>query len=1199
MQRKGKQLFAALAFLLPTLTAHAQQWTVIELPGNISELPQLIQDRFGCTWQELAEKQNITHLKLTGQDFASSYDSNGKNALHQLAVKAQVIDLSEVTANPNLAFYTQYFRGIDPHNVIEYLNTRDLDSLRRFIYPKTLHHLGVGLSGCDQLTEVVWPDSIIELSASMFYNCKALQKMDIPTTVRELSRQCFRDCPKLESVTFHAGDMERIGEEAFRSCPLLKRIAIPEGVQYIGPRCFLSCESLTDVSLPSTLTTIDYDAFAQCKALQRIVLPVHLESIGDGAFSTCEKLTDVILNEGLKAIGNNAFNSCTMLNSISIPESVTTIGSSAFRYAALEEFTMPDGVTSLGEYAFSDCAQLRRMHLSRGLTAIPARCFSDCQALEEVNIPQRVKRIEHDAFVRCYMLPSPQLPEGLTHLDDYVFWDTRFEHITLPTTLQIIGKQCFRYSRLRSIDVPQGVTQIGSGAFMNCDSLRTATLHEGLLYLLSEAFRDCKLLQDVALPNSIRVLGEWVFNNNQSKKSYVQPPLINVVPNHICCNCINMTSVTLHDRVTRIDGNAFDSCKKLTHIDLPEGLTEIGSWAFLNCPLTEITIPSTVRYIRDRAFNGGDYSRVVVPEGVENIEDRAFYSQKLRYVDFPSTVALLGSWAFQGDGPACDSIIVRNQLPPRSLGGLYRNALGGALYVPPGSVEAYKKDGGFSGFNNILPLTGYTSPTITVATTCSTDSTWFPVVNNADMTLWSTGYYGDSFLAGHLHVGSNVTWPLNHLRIDYCQPWMGYDWRKKYFTGTLINEGTMSARSMEMNIKVDGYDRWFFFTPVADMPMSTFSCRNPRIPYVVRTFNGAQRAAGNHNDVWQNVADNDILRAGRGYILRYTCEARQTGHESYSFVDNDAIFHIESADPLRSLVLESGDVTIPLEEYRGEFPHNEGWNFVGNPFMAYFDIQHLESDAPILMSENTTFKAYSPLDDDLVLFPLQAFLVQRSAELTAVTFHPEGRQADYNLHREATNSARSLHRAQSRRQRVVYDAVLQRHTEQGDSLQASTRIVVTPRATKAYDRGHDAPFMTMDESTPALYSRTSGLRYSLNELPPTASTVELGMHLAEAGTYTLSITVRGEASPVPHLWLKDKETGSETDLLTDSYTFNVTEPCTLNSRFVLQLSDGITAVSSVAVPQQQPQQLYDLQGRRVAHPAKGLYIKDGKKITHY
>ena len=172
--------------------------------------------------------------------------------------------------------------------------------------------------------------------------------------------------------------------------------------------------------------------------------------------------------------------------------------------------------------------------------------------------------------------------------------------------------------------------------------------------------------------------------------------------------------------------------------------------------------------------------------------------------------------------------------------------------------------------------------------------------------------------------------------------------------------------------------------------------------------------------------------------------------------------------------------TVPgcpaLLEYKSEYPHNEGWNFVANPFMSYFDIEHLDSDAPILVSDRSSFRtlqAVSPLDDDFVLKPLQAFLIQRSSTQQQVVFHPEGRQPDFPKHQEATNNARQLRRQALRQSRVRYDATLSHQSQQGDTLLARTRLVVTPRATEGYDPGQDAPFLTMDDSLTALYTAST------------------------------------------------------------------------------------------------------------------------------
>ena len=1182
--KRLKLLVAATTSWLAASMSWAQQWTEFVLPATLEEVPAKIEQQFGCTWQQLTEQHNITHLKITGQDFSNSWYSEGKQALRQLVVKARELDFSEVTANPDWAIHSNYYEGPDPFVFIEFMGLTDLDSLRRITFPKTLHVLyGTSLRNCDNLEEVVWPDNILQLNYDMFRNCKSLKQIDIPASIVELPSSCFRDCKQLTTVTLH------------------------EGLQKIGDDCFCYCDALTTIDIPKTVTDVGSSLFYACPLLASVTLPEGLPMISNSMFERCTSLTAIDIPSSVTTIGRSAFSECSALSSITLPQQVTAIGEYAFYYTSLEQFTMPDAVTSLGDYAFVGCQQLKTVHLSRALTSIPIRCFSDCQVLQEVNIPQRVTRIGHDAFVRCYQLAAPVLPEGLITLDEAAFWDTRFEQITLPSTLQNIGQQCFRYSRLTSINVPASVVSIGSGAFQDCPNLRQATLHEGLLYLLQSAFENCPLLEDVALPNSLRVLGDWVFNGNKSKKTYVQPPLINNVPSYICQNCENLTSVTLHNRITKIGNNAFCGCTQLAHIDLPEGLVTVGAWSFYNCPLTQVNIPATVRRIEDRAFNGGNYTRVVVPEGVESIAERAFLSKNLRVVDLPSTVAALGSWAFQGDGGACDSIVLRAAVPPRNWGGLYRNWLEGALYVPAQSVEAYKHNSGFSGFNTILPLTGYAIQNVVVAEPFSTDSIWFPVVPHANLTVTHNPDWNDSFHSGHLHVGNKVTWPVSHLRYDYQQPWQNYDWENQQPSATLINEGTMTAQTMELNLRFP-VGQWLYFTPPFDMKASQLTCSDPRTPYVLRTFDGAQRAAGNHDHVWADVAADATLEAGHGYILQYGTYRQQSGFENNNYdnptwkdFSDDVVFNLQSSQPLRTTALSSEPVTIPLQEYKSEYPHNEGWNFVANPFMSYFDIEHLDSDAPILVSDRSSFRtlqAVSPLDDDFVLKPLQAFLVQRSSTQQQVVFHPEGRQPDFPKHQEATNNARQLRRQALRQSRVRYDATLLHQSQQGDTLLARTRLVVTPRATEGYDPGQDAPFLTMDDSLTALYTRVNGLRYSLNEQPPTATSVPLGMYLAQAGTYTLAVSVKGTPSNA-NLRLLDRESGTITEITSQPYTFTVNEPATLNHRFLLLLGDGITDIEPVAMPTSPSEQLYDLQGRRISIPGRGLYIRGGKKYTHY
>jgi hypothetical protein len=1182
--------------LLLGAAAYAQEWTVIELPEKEADMPQLVQDLFGCSYQELPEKYNITHLRFTGTDFfATDHDTEGQEAIAALIKKAKVIDLSQIDDNEESVKWWADGRGPYPGPRRFYTETTWYlsDSLEHFIFPRKLTSISENLASCKKLKQVTWPDKVIHLAWHMFRGCESLEEMTLPDSIDGTPEGCFYNCSSLKSVTLPV--TKGIGKEAFRSCSSLEQIVIPEGVETIEEGCFLYCRSLQQVTLPSTVTEIGASAFEQCRLLKSIRLPEQLKAISSSMFNRCDSLQNVIVFDSVTSIGSNAFVGCKSLLRVDLPANLVSIGGFAFDTSGLKELDMPDGVTELGDGVFSGCEQLERVHLSRQLTAIPQLTFAGCQCLEDVNIPHRITSIGKEAFYNCQKLKKIVLQEGVTHIGTNAFLSSGLEQISLPRSLQFIASESFRYTPLRSIAIPDGVIEIGEAAFANCDSLQNATLSEGLLYLKKSAFSECSLLEDVALPTTLRVLGEWVFSGNKQKRSYTQPTLINSVPNHICSGCDSLASVTLHERVTTVGECAFENCYKLTGISLPQGLQTIGSSAFAECKLAEVNIPSSVRLIDSYAFSGGAYHSVVLPEGVESVGDRAFYSDSLRHVDFPSTIAVLGDYALQGGGPSCERIVLRAALPPRTTGTPYSIWNEDTLYVPAASVEAYRRHEVFANsFTGIEPLTDYTINNIMVSKTVSTDSVWFPVTDNANLTITYNEFDNDRYQGGHLHVGKNTAWAVNHLRYDYHYGTTYSD--EKDASATLINDGQLSVASMEMKLDFRP-NEWMFFAPPFDMKVSDLKCSDPRTPYVLRTFDGAQRAAGNHSMVWPKVDENDVLQAGHGYILQYGGYPRQTGSDSWKIQNSGISFNLQSPSPFTTSVFSADEVTIPLTDYKGEFPHNEGWNFVANPFIAYFDIRQLETDGPIIVAAKSpynTLTPISPLDDEYILPPLRAFLIQQSVTQKSITFHSEGRQDDGRVHTPFVNDSRSLRRSQLRRQRIVCDVVLQHQEERA----ATTRIVLTPRATEGYDRGQDAPFITLDGDATTLYSRTAGLRYSFNELPPTTVSVEIGMHLAEAGSYTLSMSKRGEAAfgTPDHFWLTDRETGAQTDLLSDSYTFSIEEPGTLSSRFVLQLSDGITAVPFIEALPQYTERLYDLQGRRIATPAKGVFIKGGKKI---
>ena len=114
-----------------------------------------------------------------------------------------------------------------------------------------------------------------------------------------------------------------------------------------------------------------------------------------------------VLPDGVTSIGGYAFYDCKSLTSITIPDSVTKIGDCAFRYCtSLTSITIPNSVTSIGKYAFDDCKSLTSITIPDSVTKIGDRAFMDCTSLISITIPDSVTSIGDRAFEDCTSLTS-------------------------------------------------------------------------------------------------------------------------------------------------------------------------------------------------------------------------------------------------------------------------------------------------------------------------------------------------------------------------------------------------------------------------------------------------------------------------------------------------------------------------------------------------------------------------------------------------------------------------------------------------------------------------------------------------------------------------------------------------------------------------------------------------------------------------
>lgn len=194
------------------------------------------------------------------------------------------------------------------------------------------------------------------------------------------------------------------------------------------------------------------------------------------------------------------------VTALTVPETlggvkVTAIEDQAFQGCKFTSVSLPDSITSIGDYAFYSCGELSGIVLPSSLQSIGAYSFAFCDALESISIPQGVDTVSENAFVGCNALSVVELAEGVRAIGDFAFYSCpSLSAINLPTSLETIGLGAFfNDTALVSIDVPQGVTEVGGSAFKGCSSLQRISLPASVTKIGTSAFDGISYASTIAV----------------------------------------------------------------------------------------------------------------------------------------------------------------------------------------------------------------------------------------------------------------------------------------------------------------------------------------------------------------------------------------------------------------------------------------------------------------------------------------------------------------------------------------------------------------------------------------------------------------------------------------------------------------------------------------------------------------------------
>lgn len=279
-----------------------------------------------------------------------------------------------------------------------------------------------------------------------------------------------------------------------------------------------------------------------------LTIPAELDghpvtSIGNSAFfkqNGSTFLIDVTIPEGVTDIGDNAFSWCVFLERVHLPDTLTAIGNGAFACCtSLTEINIPEGMKSIGDGAFNMCS-LNRIILPDSVESVGVNPFASCSSLQEIIISPNHPYLFLADNALCVRADRRLIsyPSGLKR-----------ENVIIPNQIEIIGKE----------------------AFQECTGIESITLPESVVCIEDNAFTFCTGLTEIILSGMLLSIGEGAF-------SY----------------CIGISSLTLPDHLVSIGNYAFYHCEKLNNVYIPGSVAVISPLAFIDCPdLTVITFPGS------------------------------------------------------------------------------------------------------------------------------------------------------------------------------------------------------------------------------------------------------------------------------------------------------------------------------------------------------------------------------------------------------------------------------------------------------------------------------------------------------------------------------------------------------------------------------------------------------------------------------
>ena len=374
-------------------------------------------------------------------------------------------------------------------------------------------------------------------------------------------------------------------------------------------------------------------------------------AIGENAFSGCDKLSAVFMENTIETIGKGAFSGCSALTRLVVP----FVGES--RTATQEKGLL---TYWFGQDGVENTEEIYQYYLDADGFDVAVSAYVP-SSLNSISLTD-TDRIPFGAIAYMSMLTEVNLG-NIVNIENRAFeYANGFTKIELPDTLGVIGNSAFAHTALRSIVIPNSVTEIGTDILQGCAELTNVTIPfvgKSITATGTEAYLGY-LFGNKSFSGMVEAKQNGTSFYIPEKLLSVTVTMSSSISEYAFSNIKSLKTVTLPEGLTAIESYLFYGCSNLEGIVLPDSVLSVGNYAFYDCSKIDAVEMDKVEEIGDYAFQSCSLLKLVsFGTSVKTIGTYAFSGTKLRTVDLPSTIESIGAYAFSGSGDL-RTIIVRN-----------------------------------------------------------------------------------------------------------------------------------------------------------------------------------------------------------------------------------------------------------------------------------------------------------------------------------------------------------------------------------------------------------------------------------------------------------------------------------------------------------------------------------------------------------